>query len=279
MKRIWLAAAMVVWLSGCAVQVGERNVLRADRPDDPPRKQRLDDASAPSWKLETLALPAVGAELRGIAASRPGNALTVLYFGGNAFHLDQHGAEVLAAIAPCGVDVTIFDYRGYGRSQGTPTIAALKQDALQIFDEVNARHAGRVVLHGQSLGSFIAAYVAQQRPAARGLILESTTTNPRDWANSMLPWYAWPFVRVQVSPELQAVDNVAAASAYAGPALVLQGEQDNVTPPRLARQVYAALPSSARQMVLVPGAGHNGVLSDAAVQPSYCGFIQQLAVR
>ncbi len=43
--------------------------------------------------------------------------------------------------------------------------------------------------HGQSLGSFVAAYVAQQRPAARGLILESTTTNVREWSNAMLPWY------------------------------------------------------------------------------------------
>lgn len=279
MKSIWLSVALMACLSGCAVQVGERNVLRADRPDDPPRQQRLDDASAPAWALEALALPATDAELRGVAASRPGNALTVLYFGGNAFHLDQHGAEVLTAVAPCAVDVTVFDYRGYGRSTGTPTIAALKRDALQIFDDVDARHPGRVVLHGQSLGSFIAAYVAQQRPAARGLILESTTTNPRDWASNMLPWYAWPFVRLQVSPELQAVDNVAAASAYAGPALVLEGERDDVTPPALARKVYEALPSTAKRMVLVPGAGHNGVLSQAATQPAYCQFISALAAR
>jgi pimeloyl-ACP methyl ester carboxylesterase len=77
----------------------------------------------------------------------------------------------------------MFDYRGSGRSSGVPTIAALKADALQVFDQVNARYPGRVVLHGQSLGSFVAAYVAQQRPAARGMVLESTTTNVRDWGN------------------------------------------------------------------------------------------------
>jgi len=277
MKSMWFAVAVVLCLSGCAVQVGERNVLRADRAEDPPRTQHLDQASAPAWKLDVQALPVDGAELRGVVASRPGNALTVLYFGGNAFHLDEHGAKVLDAVAPCGADVTIFDYRGYGRSKGEPSIAALKQDALRIFDDVNARRPGRVVLHGQSLGSFVAAYVAQQRPAARGLILESTTTNARDWANAMLPWYAWPFVRLQVSPELQDIDNVAAVSAYAGPALVLEGEEDGVTPPRLARQVYAALPSTAKQMVLAPGAGHNDVLSSTAVQPAYCRFIGQLA--
>ncbi|WP_229256831.1 alpha/beta hydrolase [Duganella lactea] len=253
--------------------------MRADRPDDPPRTQLLDAASAPGWKLDELALPSAGAALHGVAASRPGNALTVLYFGGNAFHLDQHGAEVLAAVAPCGADVTIFDYRGYGRSKGQPSIAALQQDALRIFDDVNSRHPGKVVLHGQSLGSFVAAYVAQQRPAVRGLILESTTTNARDWSNAMLPWYVWPFVRLRTSPELQGIDNVAAASAYAGPALVLVGENDGVTPPRLASKVYAALQSPARRLVLVPGAGHNDVLSNPVARPAYCQFIAEMAMR
>lgn len=279
MKKMWWAVLMVACLSGCAVQVGERNVLRADRPEDPPPTQRLDARGAPAWTLDALVLPAAGAELRGVAASRPGNALAVLYFGGNAFHLDEHGAKVLAALAPCGADVTMFDYRGYGRSTGVPTIAALKQDALRIFDDANRRYPGRVVLHGQSLGSFVSAHVAQQRPAARALVLESTTTNARDWADAMLPWYVWPFVRLQVSPELQDIDNVAAATGYGGPALVLQGEEDDVTPPRLARQVYAVLQPSTRQMVLASGAGHNGVLSHPAVQPAYCQFLGRLAAR
>ncbi|MYN29253.1 alpha/beta hydrolase [Duganella levis] len=276
MRHAWLAVIVLI-LSGCAMQVGERNILRADKPGDAPPSRVLDSASAPAWQLDKVSLPAADAELHGVSATRPGNALTVLYFGGNSFHLDQHGAEVLGAIAPCGADVTIFDYRGYGRSKGVPTIATLKSDALRIFDDANTRHPGQVVLHGQSLGSFVAAYVAQQRPAARGLILESTTTNARDWGNAMLPWYAWPFVRLEISPELQDIDNVAAASGYAGPALVLEGEADNTTPPRLAKQVYAALPSSSKRLLLVPGAGHNDVLTNAMVQPAYCEFIGRLA--
>jgi pimeloyl-ACP methyl ester carboxylesterase len=276
MKQAWLAIVTLM-LSGCAMQVGEHNVLHPDQAGAAPPSSRLD--SAPPWHLDTLSLPTADAELHGVAATRAGNVLTVLYFGGNGFHLDQHGAQVLAAVAPCGADVTIFDYRGYGRSTGTPTIATLKSDALQIFDDVNAHHPGQVVLHGQSLGSFVAAYVAQQRPAARGLILESTTTNARDWGNAMLPWYVWPFVRLEIGPGLQGIDNVAAASGYAGPALVLEGEDDKTTPPRLAKQVYAALPSSSKRLLLVPGAGHNDVLTNAIVQPAYCQFIGELAAR
>lgn len=294
MKRLQLAAAVTAMamtgsgLSGCAMQVSENNVLRADRPGDAPPTTRLDAASAPAWRLDTVTLAAADARLAGVAASRPGvdahadADFTVLYFGGNAFHLDQHGAQVLDALAPCSANignVTMFDYRGYGRSSGVPTIATLKDDALQVFDQVNAKYPGRVVLHGQSLGSFVAAYVAQQRPAARALVLESTTTNVRDWGNARMPWYVWPFVRLEIGPELAGIDNLAAVQGYAGPALVLEGEEDNITPPRLARQVYAALPSPSKQLLMVAGAGHNDVLSNALVAPVYCAFIGRLAAR
>lgn len=280
MKARWVL--MVAMLSGCAVQIGEGNVVHPDRAGVARPPGRIGDGGAADYKLAPVSLAADDARLNGVVASvagGEGNALTVLYFGGNGFHLDEHGDHVLAAVGPCRADVVMIDYRGYGRSTGVPTIAALKEDALREFDLVNAQAPGRVIVHGQSLGSFIAAYVAQQRPAVRGLVLESTTTNARDWANSMMPWYAWPFVRVELSEPLRGIDNVVAASGYAGPALVLEGSDDKVTPPRLARQVYDALPSSAKRMVMVPGAGHNGVLSSAAVRPAYCEFVRQLAGR
>jgi len=269
---------VVAVLSGCAVQIGENSVVHPDRAGEARPAGRIGDGGAADYKLAPVSLAADDVQLNGVHAGA-GNALTVLYFGGNGFHLDEHGDDVLAAIGPCRADVVMVDYRGYGRSTGVPTIAALKEDALREFDLVNAQAPGRVIVHGQSLGSFIAAYVAQQRPAARGLVLESTTTNARDWANNMLPWYAWPFVRVELSEPLRGIDNVAAASGFAGPALVLEGSEDDVTPPRLARRVYDALPSTEKRMVMVPGAGHNGVLSSAAVRPAYCEFVRRLAAR
>ncbi|OFA00485.1 alpha/beta hydrolase [Duganella sp. HH101] len=274
-----ILAMMAVLLSGCAMQIGEGSIVRPDRAGAVPPPGRLGDGGATTYKLAPLTLAADDAQLAGVSASGDGNALTVLYFGGNGFHLDQHGDHVLAAVAPCRADVVMIDYRGYGRSTGVPTIAALKADALREFDLVNGQAPGRVIVHGQSLGSFIAAYVAQQRPAVRGLVLESTTTNARDWANNMMPWYVWPFVRVELSESLKGIDNVAAASGYAGPALVLEGSDDDVTPPRLAQKVYDALPTPSKRMVMVPGAGHNGVLSSAAVRPAYCEFVRQLAAK
>jgi pimeloyl-ACP methyl ester carboxylesterase len=274
-----MMAVLAMLLSGCAAQIGEGSVVRPDRAGEVRPAGHIGEAGTAGYKLAPLTLAADGAQLNGVSASGEGNALTVLYFGGNGFHLDEHGDHVLAAVGPCRADVVMIDYRGYGRSTGVPTIATLKADALREFDLVNAQAPGRVIVHGQSLGSFIAAYVAQQRPAVRGLILESTTTNARDWANNMLPWYAWPFVRVELSEPLKGIDNVAAAAGFAGPALVLEGDDDRVTPPRLAQKVYDALPSPSKRMVMVPGAGHNGVLSSASVRPAYCEFVRQLAAR
>ncbi len=183
--RTLVVSVGLIALTGCTtIQLGERNFIQADRPDRPAPAQPINvqtlRAMLPAASLHDERITtADGATLRGITVRQPGALATVLYFGGNAFHIDQHAGELLPALAACHVNVTIFDYRGYGRSSGVPAIANMKDDALQIFDHVNADHPGTVLVHGQSLGSFVAAYVAQQRPA-RALVLESTTTNVRD---------------------------------------------------------------------------------------------------
>jgi pimeloyl-ACP methyl ester carboxylesterase len=218
-----------------------------------------------------------GGAAHGVLVRQPGARSTVLYFGGNAFHLDRHGAQVLAALGACKVNVAMFDYRGYGRSSGSPTLALMAADALIIFDHLNVQFPGRVVVHGQSLGSFIGAHVAQQRPAA-ALVLESTATNPTDWANANIPWYARPFVTINVTPQLAEVDNVAAVSAFRGPSLVLVGDNDRITPAALGRRVYDAMPGAPRKLLIARGAGHNDVLLNQAARQHYCAFIDQLAV-
>lgn len=267
-------------LSACAtVQVAERNFIRPDRVSGAKPAGRFDAAALPpaaSLKDEALAV-ADGAVARGVSVSQPGAPATVLYFGGNMFHLDAHGAEVAAVLAGCGVNVVMFDYRGYGRSDGEPTIATMQSDALRIYDHVNAQHPGRVIVHGQSLGSFIAAYVAQQR-LARALVLESTTTNALDWANANTPWYARPFVSIELSAPLRGIDTIAALRDFGGASLVLIGERDRTTPPALAHKVYQAIPGRAKSELLVAGAGHNDVLTHPDTAPAYCAFVRRASL-
>ncbi|HEX8611019.1 MAG TPA: alpha/beta fold hydrolase [Telluria sp.] len=175
----FLVLLLAFGLSGCGtMHIQEKSFIRPDAKDRPP-VARVDAAALlPAYTVteETIVTPD-GATLRGLYLARPGAATTLLYYGGNAFHLDPHARQVLPLLAACGGNVAMFDYRGYGRSSGVPTVATMAADALRMFDHVDARHPGKVVVHGQSLGSFMAAWVASQRPAARGMVLEATATD------------------------------------------------------------------------------------------------------
>jgi pimeloyl-ACP methyl ester carboxylesterase len=273
-----MLAALI--LSGCTtMQIGESNFIRPDKPAAKASKPRLDvQALLPAARVsDEEIITDDGATLRGVIAQRPGSGsgVTVLYFGGNAFHLDVHGAELLPLLASCGVGVAVFDYRGYGRSSGVPTVATMAADAVRAFDHVSARYPGRVFVHGQSLGSFMAAHVVRQRPQAGGLVLEATSTNVQDWAQANVPWYARPFLRIEVAESLRAADNVAAVAGYRGPSLVLAGERDRITPPALGHSVYAAMPGGAKQWFVAEGASHNTIFGHRDVMPVYCGFVNR----
>ncbi|MBY0241226.1 MAG: lysophospholipase [Burkholderiaceae bacterium] len=267
--RTTLLFAALALLAGCkTITVEERHVIRPDA--------HSGKAPTQSWQpagVTELALPRPdGALLKGILLETPGAQLTVLYFGGNLFHLDEGGARIAAAFAPCGVNLAMLDYRGYGRSSGTPTTANLMDDALAAYDELNQRYPGAVAVHGLSLGSFVAAQVARRRDVA-ALVLEGTTTNARDMVNGSIPWYAKPFIRVTLVPSLQAIDNTDVVTQVRAPTLMLTGEQDKTTPPALAMKVFEALPAARKQFLLAPGAGHDNALSHPATAPVLCPFL------
>ncbi|KQQ86812.1 alpha/beta hydrolase [Massilia sp. Leaf139] len=269
--RTWLLAASLtscVVLAGCAqVRVTERQFFRPDAPGAV--KERLANPA-----VRALAVPGQdGTMLNGVLLEQPGAHNTVLYFGGNMFHLDRHGDQLLAMLAPCGSNLAVFDYRGYGRNGGKPSVEHLRTDALALFDAVNARHPGRVVVHGQSLGSFMAAYVAAMRPVL-GTVLETTATSAEDLVASNIPWYARPFVRIDLEASLRQVDNRVAAARFQAASLVIVAGQDKMTPPRLGKQVFHAIPRSDKQLLLLEQAGHNDALRTDAARNAYCGFVR-----
>ncbi|MRV75644.1 alpha/beta fold hydrolase [Duganella sp. FT92W] len=272
--RTTLLFAGLALLAGCkTITVEERHIIRPDALSGKAPKQRLD---MPGVEELELARPD-GAVLKGVLLQKPGAKLTVLYFGGNLFHLDDAGDKVAAALAPCDVNLAMVDYRGYGRSSGTPTVANMTDDALATFDYLNQRYPDAVAVHGQSLGSFVAAQVARQRNVA-GLVLESTTTNARDMVNGSIPWYFKPFIQVSLAPSLQAIDNTDVVSHVQAPTLVLTGDADKDTPPALALKVFDALPSRHKRFLLTRGAGHNDVLSNPATAGALCPFLRDPAM-
>lgn len=269
-------------LLGCSsFQVSEKNFLKPDVVSGFKAEKKFDGQSLrnvlPRAQLQELSLTTPErVELQGLSALQENLTTSVLYFGGNMFHIDDAAATVVEKIGTCPSNVSMYDYRGYGRSKGEPTIENMKQDALRIYDQVRARTQGKLLVHGHSLGSFMAAYVAQQR-AVDGVILESTASNALDWANANVPWYARPFVTVTVSPNLQDIDNVKAASLSNAPALVMVGADDSVTPQELGLKVFNAFSNPKKKMLVVPNVGHNSVLGSPQAKKAYCAFVADLS--
>jgi len=188
MRTSLLAACLVssVVFSGCApMRVTERQIIRPDAPGTVAAKRFGGDGT--HKRITELSVAGQdGALLKGILLEQPNADRTVLYFGGNMFHIDPHLDALLPVLAACGTNVAVFDHRGYGRSSGTPTVANMQADALAVFDALNGRYPGRVIVHGQSLGSFMAAHVAQSRPVL-ATVLETTATNATDMVEAQVP--------------------------------------------------------------------------------------------
>src|SRR5437879_13065751 len=116
-----------------------------------------------------------GPRLFGWYVPATGLPAVLLWCHGNAGNI-IHRLENLAALHRMGLSVFLFDYRGYGRSEGMPSEPGLYQDALAAYEVLITTKQvppERVVLFGRSLGAAVAGTPASQRPAA-GLILESS---------------------------------------------------------------------------------------------------------
>jgi len=147
-----------------------------------------------------------------------------------------------------GVSVLLVEYRGYGRSAGTPSQTAIVGDYTHFYDEVTRRDdidAARVVLHGRSLGGGVVAQLAQARPPA-AMILEASFTSVADVARTFL------VPRLLVRDPFE-VRGVIADAKY--PVLLMHGRDDTVVPVRHAMDNHAACATSTLR--LFDGVGHN----------------------
>jgi hypothetical protein len=201
------------------------------------------------------------------------NPRAVLLFAhGNAGNLSHRAAWMTFFQTRLRVTALIFDYRGYGRSEGTPTVEGSLQDARA----ARAFLAGRakvketdIVLMGESLGGAVAVDLAG-KDGARGLILISTFSSLRDMAAHHYPNLAWLVPAGKF-------DSTARIAKYKGLLLQSHGDTDWTIPFALGRKLYDAAPGK-KQFVRVAGADHNdGVSADYLQQLDR--FIADLPAR
>jgi len=180
------------------------------------------------------------------SAADPGPV--VLYVHGNGEIIEEIPRSAWTQYLDAGVSVAVLEYRGYGKSDGTPGEARIVRDAVVLRDHL-ASHplvdADRMIYHGRSIGGGVAAQLAARRPPA-AMVLDSTFTSvPAVARRFLVP----PFlIRHQFR-----TDRVLADARW--PVLLSHGTNDTIIPHRHSEQLHATAPDST--LFLYEGDGHN----------------------
>ena len=171
----------------------------------------------------------------------PGSAQkAVLWMHGNAGNIADRLDQAVEMKRALGVSSLMFDYRGYGKSEGRPTEEGLYRDSAAAFNWLIGERGyepEEVILYGHSLGSAPAVDLALGAgTGAGGLVLESSFTSAAAMARRM--YFGLP-IHLIMSVRL---DNVGRISGVKMPLLVIHGDRDSVVPFRMGRELYEAAP-------------------------------------
>ncbi|MDH3700624.1 MAG: alpha/beta hydrolase [Alphaproteobacteria bacterium] len=188
---------------------------------------------------------------------------TVLFLHGNAENISTHLGSVWWLPAR-GVNVFLFDYRGYGRSEGTPDLDGLHRDfdaALKVALDRGNSDPGRIVVFGQSLGGALAVTAVARsahKDQLRGLIIEGAFSGYRAIVRDKLAssWLTWPLqwpLSYTVDDDYKPLQAIGRLSPL--PVLVVHGLADGIIPPHHAKALYDAA-RTPKTLWRIPGAAH-----------------------
>jgi len=216
--------------------------------------QKKLDFSPSDWGLagETVYFEAAdGIRLHGWFFPPGKNEPVVLFSHGNAGNI-SHRLENVKRLAERGLGVFIYDYRGYGKSQGRPSETGIYQDGLAAYDYlVYEKRIGpeKIVCFGRSLGAAVAMEIALRR-AVKALIVESGFTSARDMAGEFL------FFRPISSILPVHYNNLGKIAHVRVPKLIIHGTVDDLVPFRMGQALYQSA-SDPKYFLPIEGAGHN----------------------
>lgn len=200
-----------------------------------------------------------GNKLHGWYFKQPGAKFTVLFNHGNGGNVSAR-QDTVSLLVAAGTSVFIYDYRGFGKSEGVPTIEGALDDVCTAYDFLTKTERlppEQIVVYGESLGVAFSAYLGSVRPCA-GLILQSGFVSLRKIAMRVLPV-------LSVYPPLlfprQSLDTLAILKGKHPPLLMIHGCEDTVVPFAHAEELYAAA-SQPKTLLTLPSCGHSDIASN-----------------
>ena len=176
--------------------------------------------------------------------------MVLLWFHGNAANL-SYRYDMIRAMVEIPVQVFIIDYRGYGKSEGTPSEKGLYIDAQAAWDylaSIRKIESRRIVIFGKSLGGVPAIDLAGRVNPA-GLIVQSSFTSASDMAARIMPF----FPRFLLHTRMDSINKIGNVQC---PKLFIHSREDEVVPYDLGRRLFDAA-AEPKEFYDVKGAPHN----------------------
>jgi fermentation-respiration switch protein FrsA (DUF1100 family) len=247
--------------AGCTLSISESILFF-------PTEER-DIALPGSYVMEEIFFPRNDAiRLNAIFLDHDDSDITILLFhgqGGNIWRPFQVGfLEDLMAI---GHDIFVVDYRGYGKSEGEPTLQGIYADGRAAWDYLEAHEdvdAEKIVIYGFSLGTAVAVDVAREVDPA-GLILEGSFTGADDMVEYInkrgTPRVTRPFFKLDLDSSID-LDLVEGIREITCPVLFLHGEDDDILPMVFAIKLFGQA-NMPKTFIHFPGASHEDLHSVA----------------
>lgn len=201
-----------------------------------------------------------GERLHGWYLPAPGGRRVVLFFHGNAGNMSHRG-DSIKIFHRLGLNVLIFDYRGYGHSTGKPSEAGLYRDARaawRFLIERQGYQPSQIILFGRSLGGAVATHLAAEE-APLALIVESTFSSARAMGRRILPGLSWAiYLRYRFDTE-------AWIKQVHCPVLVIHSLDDEIIPFSMGEAIYRSA-NSPKSFYTLTGDHNSGFLQS---QPGY----------
>ncbi|MBI4081433.1 MAG: alpha/beta hydrolase [Candidatus Lambdaproteobacteria bacterium] len=234
----------------------------------PDRAQYRIPAEHGLWREDVNFRSADGTELHGwFLPGRKPVLGTIVHFHDSGANLTAY-LEAVGWLPPQGFSVFLFDYRGYGASQGQPERAGVIADGAAALAYVRTRpevEPQRLIVYGQGFGAAyaIGALARGDTAGVKALVVEGGFASYRDLVRSILDrgvmtWaFQYPVAYLFFSDALRPLDDLPRIAGV--PLLVVHGAFDQTVPPENGLQLYRAFPGRNKAYWPIPGADHQAI--------------------
>ncbi len=225
-----------------------------------PQMSKMDELFKTKSKILKIPIPAFNGKgegnLSACLVEKPGSDKLILVSHGNAGNLG-HRLGLASLLVSSGASVLLYDYQGYGESNGGATCNNLLADGLTTFDyAVNDLHykPENIIIYGESVGCGVTTHIMENRKAGK-VILQSGFTSLSNAARDKL-FFLW-VLPATLTPEPN-FDNLRAVQKPHPPLLVIHGDKDQILPLSYSQTMFEkALPP--KEMYICYGEGHNDI--------------------